>query len=380
MATYYYAANYNHGFYDPSMIKALDGFIKCERSDQLQTPSGSPPSYYAVMAEKYRRPSYELEMKLNEMNDMIHYMKRSMIDTHIMIANVNYICLRLECKNDYLIEKLNLISLSDTINASSDRQEINSISDDSLSRMNHSLEMLIEEAQDSLNTRLSLHSQHHLRRIDSCPRFTKKYSPEVTESRRKSNADLIQDDSQLVRKSDQQKTRYLESESNLDTAMKQLMKTIEDTESASVTKCLVPAPKQQPVQPTQHTHHTIKPLPHTSIKLSKTPIKSIKDSITSSFINYALKTVGIHQIINPLHKSQHSKKTASNPLHVRMLFYASLLVLPTIDHSIFIYPSLSHLSRGRRLLIMWNQKSKQQCDMWVQYIHLLVYVMRCMNY
>ncbi|KAG2228689.1 hypothetical protein INT48_001722 [Thamnidium elegans] len=102
---------------------------------------------------------------------------------------------------------------------------------DSLTRMNQSLEKLIQEAETSLNTHLTLDSNSYsLKRSNSCPRFTTTILPQ---SRRKSDVSISLMQQELFEKQgqiqlQQQQRRYLHSQWKLAMAMKQLVQTVQN--------------------------------------------------------------------------------------------------------------------------------------------------------
>ncbi|KAI9361829.1 hypothetical protein BD770DRAFT_408313 [Pilaira anomala] len=99
---------------------------------------------------------------------------------------------------------------------------------DSLNRMNQSLEKLIQEAETSLNTHLTLDTNSYtLKRSSSCPRFTTTILPQT---RRKSDFDISSMQQDFIDKQgqiqlQQQQRRYLHSQWKLAMAMKQLIQT-----------------------------------------------------------------------------------------------------------------------------------------------------------
>ncbi|KAI8994998.1 hypothetical protein BDB01DRAFT_221139 [Pilobolus umbonatus] len=306
-----------------------------------------------------------------------------------------FLPIRLESKNDYLMEKMKDVlqsetsytSISGTISPSQSDDLLGDIDpNDRLSCINHSLEALIEQGKESLSTHLSLHNGTLLRRVDSFPRFTKINRPERKEQRRNSGSDIITDkEERLIQQRKKQNLRYAHSQHNLSVAMKQLMDTVETNTDPIISKS---ANLSTPTSHSPHVHHhhytqstanIINPLPiiNNIQSLPSTPIKSFTDSITSSLINYALNTVGVNQFIYPSRKPQKTINAVNRPVFIRMLFYASLLILSTFNsYPVFSPVNPHYISHGTQLIIQWNQRSKEQCALWIQYIHLLAYVTR----
>ncbi|KAL7323745.1 hypothetical protein PS15p_210358 [Mucor circinelloides] len=185
---------------------------------QTDANTSSPPSYSAVLAEKYQQQCATWDKKLREMDHLLQSMKRSMKDTQFMLKSYQRCCQRLELKNQTLLlnlkNELSLLSDIDTtsfdfIATQSDQSYQEHNTNDSLNRMNQALQRLIREAEISLNTRLSSFDAPvvdqpptSLRKSKSCPRLDKRL---------------------------QQKKRYLYSQWKLATTMKQFIETVQNT-------------------------------------------------------------------------------------------------------------------------------------------------------
>lgn len=221
---------------------------------------------------------------------------------------------------------------------------------DSLTRMNHSLEKLIQEAEMSLNTR----PHAYMKKSRSCPKFTYK-------------TELIDKNRQIQQR--QQKKRYLQSQWKLAISMKQFVQAVQNTTDDN---------NIQAVQH-HHIHHHYHHVYHhyeksTSIQEEKfilsqqeEPVKKMTRSPSSlqSLFKYALHTVGIipqaeKAVVVTTHKS----------IKFKTMFLATLLILQKFNKKPI------WIKRGNIISIQWNQKSKQrQWILWIKTSRLLFFIL-----
>lgn len=222
---------------------------------------------------------------------------------------------------------------------------------DSLTRMNHSLEKLIQEAEMSLNTRPSY---AYMKKSRSCPKFTNK-------------SELVDKTRQTHQR--QQKKRYLESQWRLSIAMRQFIETVQNTSDEKV----------QVVQH-QHIHHHYHHVYHhydntTSIKKGfvitqqeeEEPIKKMTRSPSSlqSLFKYALHTVGI---INQAEKPVEVATHLSQSVKVRSMFLATLLIMQKFNKKPI------WIRRGNMISARWKSKQRQW-TLWIKTSRLLFFVL-----
>jgi hypothetical protein len=311
-------------------------------------------------------------------------------------------------------------------NSQSDQQQASS-TNDSLTRMNQSLEKLIGEAETSLNTRLSLIPP--LKRTRSCPKFTAKLYSDSS-LRRKSNSaisvgpDHDNDNEEKERQIQlqQQKKRYFHSQWKLAIAMKQFVQTVQNTTNQIKTEDITQSSSSS-VQVVHHIHHHYhhhhvyhhyennianieeieevestaeiisNPLTNQNNKpaLSRqeedaSPSNQANNSMTASSIpsssslaslfKYALHTVvGIipQPQSHPHPQQQEPIKPVANPIvlnpvKLRSMFLATILIMQKFNkRAIWI-------KRGNLLFSRWTQKSKQQRQYWIQKSQVLLFV------
>ncbi|OBZ82326.1 hypothetical protein A0J61_09625 [Choanephora cucurbitarum] len=178
----------------------------------LQDYNCSPPSYSAVLAEKYHQSQQVQEIRESqELDTLLYSMRKSMQDTVLLISSYKYYYERLRLQNQFFLQKLQ--EDSETANLATTRKEVlieveqeyRQDADDSLNRMNESLEKLIEEAEQSLNTRISLSS-----------------NPDPIDS----SLDNVRDDRQYKR-------RYLYTQWKLAITLRQLLNIMRERQQAN---------------------------------------------------------------------------------------------------------------------------------------------------
>lgn len=274
--------------------------------------------------------------------------------------------------------------------------------------MNLSLEKLIEEAEISLNTRLSLHADPHpLRRSRSCPRFTIKRNEF---KRRNSSSSSIfsqesSDDtceSERRFKAQQQKRRYFHSQWKLAIAMKSLVQTVQKSTAPDIKRVEIKNLNDNVVVH-HHIHHHYHHVYHhySDIQEIQAPIKEITpeasdsmerkltvvpnisqevatNSVSSSMMRRdssslsSLFKYALHTAAGMISEPRSSKPSVKNmtkhvprPVKIRTIFVATVIILQKYNKT-----SLWS-NRGNYLLSRWNQISKQQCELWIRNSHLL---------
>ncbi|CAO3635445.1 unnamed protein product [Mucor hiemalis] len=324
---------------------------------------------------------------------------------------------RLKFKNQSLLSELQqrMVSFSemnsdDTITYDSHSEKIYQRNvNDSLTRMNLSLEKLIEEAEASLSTRLSLHADPHLlRRSRSCPKFTTKRNEFKRRNSSSSSFSLEEDgnnahESERQLKAQQQKRRYFHSQWKLAIAMKSLVQTVQKS-TIHETKAVEPQTLDKNVVVHHHIHHHYHHVYHhynDNIKEIEVPLKEIKpeasdlmeckltvvpnksqevplnsvgasmmrrdSSSLSSLFKYALHTAAgmISEPRSPKASVKNITKHIPRPVKIRTIFVATVLILQKYNKTAV------WTNRGNFLLSRWSQISKQQCDLWIRHSHLL---------
>jgi hypothetical protein len=265
--------------------------------------------------------------------------------------------------------------------------------------MNQSLEKMIEEAETSLNTNLTLHADPHLlRRSRSCPRFTIRRNSAI---RRKSSSsisiaeakeELYESERQV--KLQQQKRRYFHSQWKLAIAMKQLAQTVQSTtyqarQESSTTSVNDTIPVVHHIHHHHYHHHIYhhygesKPIIETEETIEKVeppvviksnPVNSSmmrrdSSSLTSLF-KYALHTAGLIPVPQPQPTIKSVTKKITNTVKIRTMFIATVLVLQKFNKTPI------WVNRGNYLNTRWNQISKQQCQYWKRHSSLLLLVIQ----
>jgi hypothetical protein len=219
--------------------------------------------------------------------------------------------------------------------------------DDSLVRMNISLEKLIREAESSLQTHLSL--------------------PEPSTSNLRKNVpqeDISLNDEYKL-KSQQQKNRYLYSQWKLAFTMKQLLSTVQHQEHT--------IHDHQIHHYHHHIHHHI--YHHADTKKSHASVQepiynsSSDKSIfpLTSLFKYAMDAVGGLIPQQPLFSN---RSALSKSVKYRTIFLSSLLILQRYNkHHLWI-------RRSQYLILTWKSRRFQLYTQWVQKAHLLHFMLQ----
>lgn len=220
---------------------------------------------------------------------------------------------------------------------------------DSLTRMNHSLENLIQEAEMSLNTR----PHAYIKKSRTCPKFTTKSE----------SADKTRQTQQR-----QQKKRYLQSQWKLAIAMKQFLETVQNT-----TEDKVHIVQHNHIH--HHYHHVYHHYENTTsiqeenyvITQKKEPVKKLTRSPSSlqSLFEYALHTVGIiPQAEKPVVVTTH----LSQPIKFRAMFLATLLILKKFNKNPI------WIRRGNMISTRWKSNQRQY-SLWTKKSRLLFFIL-----
>ncbi|GAA5797136.1 hypothetical protein HPULCUR_002515 [Helicostylum pulchrum] len=238
---------------------------------------------------------------------------------------------------------------------------------DSLTRMNQSLEKLIQEAETSLNTHLTLDSNSYsLKRSNSCPRFTTTILPQT---RRKSVVSVSSMQQELFEKQgqiqlQQQQRRYLHSQWKLAMAMKQLVQTVQN---------IIETNSNVQVVHHHHYHHVYHHYENSSTiteeiiitesehDLSMPPIKKVA-SLTS------LVKQAFYSAVYQSSKSTEMATTLSESAKLRTMFLATLIFSQKFN----VKPIW--IQRGHLLLSRWKKRSKAQCNLWTNRSRLLHFI------
>ncbi|KAI8638682.1 hypothetical protein BD408DRAFT_446593 [Parasitella parasitica] len=356
--------------------------------------TASPPSYSAALAEKYQQHCRTTvwNKKLDEINHLLQSLRRSMQDAQFMLTSYQISCQRLELKNQTLLLRLrNQPSSASEIDTTTSFDFIvnqseythQSHTNDSLNRMNQSLQNLILEAELSLNASSPTSDKHadhesfttcSLRKSESCPTL---------------------DNIQL-----QQKKRYLFSQWSLVITMRQLIDTVQTTskekklESENIETHNTAIQHQhhhhihhQHHHHHYHHHHYHHDYPEMTEAIARSPLspdtaslppsqKMLRSvpSLTSLF-KYAIDTIGgfIPQLppssitdmpqIKPILTANLSKST----LH-RTMFLSTILIIRKFNCS-----SL-WIRRGDQMLGRWISRPLY-FKPWVQKAKLFCYIL-----
>ncbi|KAG2205274.1 hypothetical protein INT47_009539 [Mucor saturninus] len=301
-----------------------------------------PPSYLEVLAEKFQQQQQQQQQQCTTWD------KKA--DTRLVMNSFNYCCQKLEHLEQKLISISEIYSDTtfDNILSQSD-QAYQKDANDSLTRMNHSLEKLIQEAEMSLNTR----PHAYMKKNRTCPNFTTKSE----------SADKIRQTQQR-----QQKKRYLQSQWKLAIAMKQFVETVQNTTDNKI----------QTIQHNHihhHYHHHYHHYENTTsiqeeafmITQEEEPVKKMTRSSSSlqSLFKYALHTVGIiPQVEKPVVVTTH----LSQPTKFRTMFLATLLILKKFNKSPI------WIQRGKMISTQWKSKHRQW-SLWTKRSRLLFFVL-----
>jgi hypothetical protein len=245
--------------------------------------------------------------------------------------------------------------------------------DDSLSRMNGSVETLIEEAQKSLTSHFSLKPDPiRLRRARSYPCFTELNYPE---NRRKShhltqNGDTLMD----IRKK-YQKARYFHSQWRLVNTMRQLLESVQHTTSEQK----VIQQKQKVEQPETHVHIHHHHHYHYSSDIPSIPAPNntsfIQKWTSQTSITAKNATTSLLQYVGIMPSGD--KLTPQNnghpPVKYRTMFLATMMMMQTFD------PLSKPTMRGNKILRQWYQHPtlKRLFPIWLPKAHLVFYLVRC---
>ncbi|KAI7899755.1 uncharacterized protein BX663DRAFT_182043 [Cokeromyces recurvatus] len=91
-------------FYRPTTTFTVLQFLKNEKIHNKNPFPSSPPSYTAVLAEKYQQ-AWDKELT-KEANKLLNYMKKSIQDIQFMIDIYQCSCQKLIIKHNYLLTRL----------------------------------------------------------------------------------------------------------------------------------------------------------------------------------------------------------------------------------------------------------------------------------
>lgn len=208
---------------------------------------------------------------------------------------------------------------------------------ESLNRMNASLQRLIQEAQSSLNSRYHQPAAS-LKKSQSCPTFS----------------------SQL-----QQKKRYLHSQWKLTIAMKQFLETVNNSNTFEDTTTIHH----------YHHHHHHHHYYHTSSTNNNNNLSSLS---LSSFIKYAVNTV---TDLIPQQNNNNNNNTLfptinatiqSKPIKHRMMFLCTIVISQK-------FTNLLWSKRSRLLSNHWRQNRPHLYHKWMHKSKLFFYVIHLVN-
>ncbi|KAI8080934.1 hypothetical protein BDF21DRAFT_418082 [Thamnidium elegans] len=236
---------------------------------------------------------------------------------------------------------------------------------DSLTRMNQSLEKLIQEAETSLNTHLTLDSNSYsLKRSNSCPRFTTTILPQ---SRRKSDVSISLMQQELFEKQgqiqlQQQQRRYLHSQWKLAMAMKQLVQTVQN---------IIETNNNVQVVHHHHYHHVYHHYENSSTITEEIIITESEHDLSIPI----KKTTSLTSLFKQAFYSavyQSSKSTEmialSESAKLRAMFLATLIFSQRFN----VKPIW--IKRGHLLLSRWKKRSKAQYNLWTNRSRLLHFI------
>ncbi|KAI8047387.1 uncharacterized protein B0P05DRAFT_592655 [Gilbertella persicaria] len=335
----------------------------------LEEHNSSPPSYSAVLAEKYYQEQKQQKQhftKAEELDVLLHSMRKSMQDTELMILSYRHCHQRLELQNQYLLQKLeeSLASapIDTTISFDTELEEdYQKNASDSLNRMNESLEKLIEEAKHSLDARVSLYhnSDFLLKKSRSCPSLQSEDN----------SVDPIEIDLQL-----KQKKRFLYSQWRLAIAMRQLTETIQhsDPDTSHIMHHHVhhvyhhqrkynTAQEKQDIVIQENVDVKIIPLPPKNTKMLQSAT-----SLTSLFKYVVGELIAVPQPITQ--QTNKPKAITSTTVKYRTMFFSTLLLLLPQRHENF------WTRRSRLLQSKW--KLRHEYPLWIQRAHLFMYILK----
>lgn len=236
---------------------------------------------------------------------------------------------------------------------------------DSLNRMNQSLEKLIQEAETSLNTHLTLDSNSYsLKRSNSCPRFTTTILPQT---RRKSDVSVSLMQHELFEKQaqiqlQQQQRRYLHSQWKLAMAMKQLVQTVQNIIETNNTVQVVHH---------HHYHHVYYHYENSSTITEEIIITESEHDLSIPIRKTASLTSLVKQAFySAVYQSNKSTEmaTLSESAKLRTMFLATLIFSQKFN----VKPIW--IKRGHLLLYRWKKRSKAQYNLWTNRSRLLHFI------
>ncbi|KAI8380346.1 hypothetical protein BD560DRAFT_444668 [Blakeslea trispora] len=307
----------------------------------LQDYNCSPPSYSAVLAEKYHQSQQVQEIRESqELDTLLYSMRKSMQDTELLISSYKYYYQRLALQNQFFLQKLQESSEAACFATTRKEvfveveQECRKDADDSLNRMNQSLEKLIEEAEQSLNTHIFSTSD-----------------PDVISS--------SLDDAELPFRNDlqvQHRKRYLYAQWKLAATIRQLLNMMREKQQISSPYRKV---NQYPMcsQPNSSNHLNNSAPPRKDVpKTLKT-----KPSLTSIFEDM-VKDFMVAPPQRP-HKLKF-KVTKSKAVKYRIMFFSTALIAK----------SFVAKQRGRFVHQIHSKwKSRSQYNLWMDQVRLFIY-------
>ena len=266
--------------------------------------------------------------------------------------------------------------------------------------MNQALLELIEEAEMSLNTRLELYADPYLlRKSRSCPKFTTKRNDHTKRNSVghqlfvKVEKETVASERQMQLQ--QQRRRYFHSQWKLATAMKQLVQTVQQTsQQRELNDSQSFARDALVVHHHIHHHHYHHICQHDKSNITTTRLTSIPEtnvspvaqqrtcsnpvysssikrgdnSALTSLFKYALQTAGIIQ--EPSYTPKLIPKTIKNPIKMRTMFVATVILLQKFNSSIL------WKRRSDRLISRWNMVSKQRYNLWIKNSNLVLLIMQ----
>lgn len=236
---------------------------------------------------------------------------------------------------------------------------------DSLNRMNQSLEKLIQEAETSLNTHLTLDTNSYtLKRSNSCPRFTTTILPQT---RRKSDFDISSMQQDFIDKQgqiqlQQQQRRYLHSQWKLAMAMKQLIQTVQN---------IIESNNNIQVVHHHHYHHVYHHYENSSTITEEIIITQSEHDLpipikkTTSFTSLFKQAFNSNLLFPP---KTTQVVTLSETVKLRTMFLATLVLSQRFNKKPI------WIKRGHLLLSRWRQRSKAQYNLWTNRSRLLHFI------